>query len=128
MPQAPHIKFTFVLFCALLFGCGKKEDTGVKIPGHILSEEVFTKVLTDFALAESAASMNIKNAHFRKIDSTYAFDPLLENKVTQAQYDSTLSFYARQPELYKKVYENVLAALSEIQAKRNTMAKDTGAK
>lgn len=119
---------TSFLFCLLLFSCGKKEEKSEELPAGILSEEQFSRVLTDFALAESAANMNIKTIEVRRLDSVYAFDPLKENGVSQALYDSTVSFYVKRPDLYKKVYEKVLVALSEMQASRNSGAKDTAAK
>jgi hypothetical protein len=108
-----------------LFSCGKNAEKEVEIPAGILSQEQFTKVLADFALAESAANMNIKNVVVQKTDSVYAFDPLLENNVRKSQYDSSVLFYTARPELYKKVYEQVLEMLSELQAKRNGTSVDS---
>jgi hypothetical protein len=112
----------------LLSKCGKKSGEESQVPPEILSKEVFTKVLTDFALAESAANMNVKNTDLRKLDSVYAFNPLIDNGVTQSQYDSAITYYIAHRELYKEVYENVLVALSELQANRNPVVKDTSAK
>lgn len=127
--QICYLKYFLLCSCFYFcLSCGKKEESEVKKPDTILSDSVFTKVLRDFALAESAANMNIKNIHFQKIDSAYAFNPLEENQVTQTQYDSTIRFYVRHPELYKKIYEDVLASLSDLQTKRNPAAKDTVSK
>ena len=84
-----------------LIACGK--ETSVEIPGNVLDKEKFTKVLVDFALAEAAANMNIKGSETLKIDSVYAFDPLKENNVSKAQYDTTLAFYSNHTELYNQV-------------------------
>ena len=112
----------------LLTTCGKKSGEENQVPPEILSKEVFTKVLTDFALAESAANMNVKNTDLRKLDSVYAFNPLIDNGVTQSQYDSAITYYIAHRELYKEVYENVLVALSELQSNRNPSVKDTSVK
>ena len=118
-------KIVFIFICLVGFSaCGKKQNENT-IPSGIMSEETFTRVITDFALAESAANMNIKNSNLQKLDSVYCFNPLTDNGVTQVQYDSALLFYAKHPALYKKIYENVLAALNEIQTKRNPTVKDT---
>jgi hypothetical protein len=122
----PFLKSLLVLILLLsLLSCGKNAEKEVEIPDGILSQEQFTKVLADFALAESAANMNIKNVVIQKTDSVYAFDPLLENNVRKSQYDSTVFYYTARPELYKKVYEQVLEALSELQAKRNGLKVDS---
>lgn len=113
---------------SLFFGCGKKEEKQIEMPEGVLSEDVFAKVLCDFALAESAANINIHNASPQKLDSVYAFDPLKENKVRQGQYDSSITFYISQPQLYKKVYEQALVKLSELQAKRNPVTPDSSLK
>lgn len=112
----------------VFFACGKTGQNETKNPPGILSEEVFINVLADFALAESAATMNIKNVNMQKADSVYAFDPLSKNNVSKAEYDSTVSFYVKQPELYKKIYENVLVKLSEMQAQRNGNVKNPDSK
>lgn len=120
-----------VLVCSLLLlftACGKnEEDNQVQIPAGVLSEEQFVNLLTDHALAESAANLNVKNVAFNKIDSAYAFNPLLENNVSKGQYDSTLSFYIRHPALYKKIYESVLETLTRKQTARET-TKTQGSK
>lgn len=116
---------TAALLCA---SCWEKRENTVKVPEGIMSEEVFTKVLTDMSLAESAATMNVKNVTVNKTDSVYAFDPLKENNVTKAKFDSAVAFYVNYPELYKKVYENVLVALREMETRRNPAAKDSTAK
>ena len=72
--------------------------------------------------------MNIKNVPVNKLDTTYAFDPLEENNVRKSLYDSTIQFYAQHPELYKKIYENVLTLLSEMQARRDSLSIDSIAK
>lgn len=113
---------------SLLFGCANKEEKQTEIPEGILSEDAFAKVLSDFALAESAANINVHNASAQKLDSVYAFNPLKENKVRQGQYDSSIAFYVSQPQLYKKVYEQALVKLSELQAKRNPVTPDSSLK
>jgi hypothetical protein len=121
-----HFLFSCIFFQTILlfFSCGTAEKNAEVPPGTV-SEEVFTRVLKDFALAESATNMNIKNVNIHKIDSAYAFNVLKENKITKPQFDSALAFYVSHPDLYKKVYENVLVALSEMAAERNPTKKDS---
>lgn len=112
----------------LFFSCWEKREETVEIPPGILSEEAFTRVLRDLSLAESAANMNIKNVNVHKMDSVYAFDPLRENNITKMQFDSAVAFYVHHPELYKRVYENVLVALREMETRRNPAKKDSALK
>lgn len=117
-----------VVLTLFVFSCGKKNNEAVEIPPGIIGRDTFARILVDFALAESAANMNIKNTLLLKLDSVYAFDPLEDNGVTLARYDSSIAFYVRNPEVYKKIYEQVLASMSEIQTKRNPVKKDTNSK
>lgn len=112
------------VLCALVLSCGQGEEDNNTVPDNILDEETFTKTLLDFALAESASNINVKGVPSEKLDSTYAFDPLVENKVTRAQYDSAIVFYSKHPGLYKKIYENVLTSLSKMQVKKDTTKVD----
>jgi hypothetical protein len=97
----------------LLLGCGQPANDS-SVPSGILAKHEFAVVLRDFSLAESAANMNIKDAPVFKIDSVYAFDPLKDNNVTRAQFDSSVAYYCRFPEKYKEVYEEVLRMLGEM--------------
>jgi hypothetical protein len=117
--------FICITLLFLVIGCKEKEE--VVFPENILSEESFSALLVDFALAESAATLNIKNVPVNKLDSAYGFDPLKENKIRRSQYDSTLTYYADHPALYSKVYENVMKRLSELESARS-FTKDSAAK
>jgi len=113
---------SLLLITVLFFSCNS-EDAELKIPDNILNREQYAKVLLDMTLAESAANLNVKNLRIEKMDSAYAFDPLKENNITKTQYDSSVAFYSRHPEVYKEVYDNVLERLSEMEAQR--VAKDS---
>jgi len=119
----------FIFFFGFLsvgfFSCEPKNDAEDPIPQNILNETTFTKLLVDYALAESAANLNIKNVSLLRLDSTYAFAPLKENNISRTKYDSTLMFYSKHTILYKKIYENVLAELSEIKTARDTLKMDS---
>ncbi|WP_317899098.1 DUF4296 domain-containing protein [Aurantibacillus circumpalustris] len=114
-----------LLFFAACVSTANKED---KVPAEILNRDTLIKILAEFALAESAANLNVTNINFNKMDSAYAFNPIKDNHVRQSQYDSAITYYVGHPELYKEIYENVLVTLSELQAKRAPAATDTSAK
>lgn len=122
MKNSNSIKIFTILAIVIfiLHSCGEKENS-VVIPENILSKEKYTDLLLSLALAESAANLNVKNVKIEKLDSAYAFNPLKENKVSRAQYDSTASFYSEHPDLYKEVYDEVLKRLSEMESKRKVI-------
>ena len=111
-----------LMFIIVLTGCSNQQGAAIKIPENILTEEQFTKVLVDFALAESAINLNIKNAAIPRIDTVYAFNPLKENNISRQKFDSTILFYASHTDLYKKIYEKVLVVLSDMQVQRDSLA------
>ena len=116
-------KINIFLFISLT-ACAPTKEDDVK-PDYVLSEDKFTKLLVDFALAESASNLNVKNVSAEKIDSTYAFNPLKENNVTLETYDSSLSYYSKHPDLYKKIYENVLVELNKMKSPTNELKADS---
>lgn len=106
----------------LAFACINEGDKAEAVPSTLVPVETFERVLADFALAESATNMNVKNVSAYRLDTVYAFDPLAENGIRKSQFDSTLVFYSRHPALYKKVYENVLTLLSEMQTRHDSIS------
>ncbi len=116
-----------VILATVMVSCSAKDDE-TNIPTNILNEEKFTKVIVDFALAESTSNINVKNLPADKMDSAYAFSPLIDNNVSKSQYDSTVTFYSKHPALYKKIYENVLAELSKMQIKKDSVKVDPASK
>lgn len=119
--------FSKILFAVTVLtvvtSCTKNDDVA-NIPQSVLSEEQFAKLLVDFALAESTSNINVKNLPADKMDSVYNFDPLIDNHVSKGAYDSTITFYSKNPALYKRVYETVLAELSKMQVKKDSVKVD----
>lgn len=111
-----RISFTLVTVISLLCISCSRENATI-IPENVLSKEKFEEILFDMSLAEAAININVKNVKPEKMDSVYAFDPLKENNVSRAEYDTSLHFYSAHPELYKEVYDKVLERLSEFEAK-----------
>ena len=105
--------------CVIFYQFSQNNLESEDAQDNILNKELFSKILVELALAESAANLNIKGVSVQKIDSVYAFDPLYENKVRKSQYDSTLMYYTHHPKEYKIIYENVLVVLSKLEAKHS---------
>ena len=103
----------------LLSSCNKSKKKEQEVPDYILSPHKLSRLLVDFAIADCAANMNIKNVPVGKIDSVYDFNPLVDHGIRQSHYDSSLLFYSGHPELYRQVYDSVLVILSEFKASRN---------
>jgi hypothetical protein len=106
-----------LIVSSLLFSCKPKNDEDEKIPETVLSEEQLIKVLTDFYLAEGASGINVKAVTGEKYDSAYIFNPLKDNNIDKAKFDSSMAYYTRHPKKLKIIYDKILDKLSVIQAK-----------
>lgn len=119
-----YLLLLLVIF-AFFLSCSTKTAVKDSIPSGVLSKDSFALLLRDFALAESAANMNVKNISLGAMDSVYAFDPLEEHGIRKSQYDSTLRYYIDHPTLYKEVYALVLEELSKLESSRNSASPDS---
>ena len=106
----------FIVSC-LLFSCKPVNEEEETIPSTVLSEEQLINVLTDAYLAEGASGINVKSVNGEKFDSAYVFNPLKDNNIDKAQFDSSMAYYTKHPKKLKIIYDKVLDKLSIIQAK-----------
>ena len=119
------LKYLILILCEIiLFACKSGGEEGLAIPKNVLSEEKYIKLLVDLSLAESAGNINIKAHTGRKFDSVYAFNPLQENNISKADYDSSVIFYSKRPKLYKKIFDEVLVTLSKMEAARKAVKSE----
>ena len=88
------------------------------MPAGLIDKDRFVEVIKDKALSEAALNVNPKNVDGTKYDSVYNFRVYEENKITHAQYDSTLIYYSSHPDEFKEVLEAVLEKLNIEKAKR----------
>lgn len=109
-------RFLVIIGIVFLISCEPPREEDETIPSNILGEDKFVEVLTDAYLCEGASGINIKNVTGSKFDSAYAFNPLKDNGIAKAQFDSTIAYYSNHPKKMKVVYEKVLDKLSQIQA------------
>jgi hypothetical protein len=100
----------------LLFSCKPKHEEDEAVPETLLTEEQLVNVLTDAYSAEGASGINVKNATGEKFDSTYRFNPLKDNHIEKAKFDSTMAYYTKHPKKLKIIYTKVLEKLSVAQA------------
>ena len=103
----------FFLFL-FLFSCKPKE---VKIPVGILPKEQIVNILTDVHLAEAALTYkSAKSDSAMQLAVDYYNYIYQSRHVTKKQFDESLDFYTKHPELLEKIYEEVINELSKKQA------------
>lgn len=77
----------------------------VERPEHILSDSVMEKVLYDYHIAKAMGEeLNYRENYKRTLYIDAVFK---KHNITEAQFDSTMAWYARYPEVINKVYDNI---------------------
>jgi hypothetical protein len=108
----------FILILLFLqFSCSQGNKHG-NIP-----ERTLVKILTDIHIADAVTFSMTYRQVVRNRDSAFYYESILKKYgVTHAEFDSTISWYSGNPELYDKLYEKVLARLNLITAGLNEKA------
>lgn len=102
----------YLFFAVLLFliSCNVKD----RVPGHIPSKKKMTDLLVDIHLADNV--INIDGISQKNKQLGYYRYVLDRQGVTQAEFDSALSWYSAHPKVYLEVYDNVIEILTEKEA------------
>ncbi len=105
-----HIKILPFLFLLAFTACsGNKKEA---LPDNIIGEEKMIDLLTGVHLIEGARtglvitgdSVHGINEYYKALYVKYG--------VTQAEFDSSFVYYAKDPEVFNKMYEKVIENLS----------------
>ncbi len=107
----------FIVSVLFFSSCKPTSEENEVVPETVLSEDQLVKVLTDAYLAEGASGINVKNVPGEKFDSAYVFNPISDNRIDKAVFDSSMAYYTRHPKKLKLIFDKILDRLSVIQAK-----------
>lgn len=94
----------FVLF--LLLACSK-------VPGHIISEKKMQEIVIDMHLAESIISSDYTKYNNDSIKKVVYQSVFAKHKITQAEYDSSLVWYAQNLDIYLQLYDRAKIEVEE---------------
>jgi hypothetical protein len=115
-----------VLLLALVFllSCHGKEPVKKY---HVIPVDSFVDVLIDYHLAEAFLSTDYYRVKMKDQKEVNISDSVLkEHGYNKAVFDSSVSYYSSNPELYDKIYEEVITRLNRMQAEaQKQMKKDT---
>lgn len=100
-----------VLLTVLFLGCNVKD----RVPSHIPSKKKMATILADIHLVEDA--MNLSNVSLRPQQLGHYKDVLERHGLSQADFDSALSWYSAHPNVYLKVYDQVIQILTQHEAR-----------
>ena len=106
-------KFILLLFCALVLFSSCGDDLTKIKQRKIIKREKFVDILIDMHLMDAITSSPELFRLYTDNDSLDLYSGIFDKYgVTQALFDSTVSAYTRQPEIYKEIYDEVLLKLN----------------
>jgi len=88
-----------------------------RVPSKYPNEKEMTKLLVELHMAEATLSQSTNKSidGDKQILGSYKF-VLDKHNLTKAEFDSALLWYAGHPVIYQRVYDDVIAVLSEEEA------------
>ncbi len=110
MLKRNRISCYFLAVFLLLISCNVKD----RVPRHIPSKKKMTDLLVDIHLSDNVMSIDGISQKNKQL-GYYRY--ILERQgVTQAEFDSALSWYSAHPKVYLEVYDRVIQILTEKEA------------
>jgi hypothetical protein len=84
---------------------------------YVISDRRFVDFLVDLHIAEATGSQTRRMLGIQyDIDSASLYGSVFrKHNITQAMFDSTLMFYSRKPEKFKKIFETVTTRLQSLE-------------
>ena len=100
----------------MLFSCERalpKDESVIKIPNHLLSEEVFTELYYDAQLTEGAVRIEIGKGVKSKEISAYLYQQLFDKYgITKDDFEANIRYYASDPEVMQEIQTEVVNRLT----------------
>ncbi|MBK9477528.1 MAG: DUF4296 domain-containing protein [Bacteroidetes bacterium] len=101
-------------FFGLANSCSSTSDN---LPGNLIVKDSMITVLIDIHIADAAANLSNFNQQELPPDKEKLFREVYsKHGLTKAKFDSSFIFYTQHPELFEKIYEEVIIGLSKRQA------------
>jgi hypothetical protein len=107
-----HKLLLYTILSLLLASCND-DPTKAKIPSDAIERDKFVNILADIHLMDAVTN---NAGYFRKYeasDSVDLYSSIFEKyNVNKVDFDSTVSYYSRKPEIYLEVYDEVIYELN----------------
>ncbi len=113
--------FIFVLLIIFNIGCSIENRTPKGFP----DEKEFARILAEVHFGESVVSqMRLKKKGLDDVANGCYHTVLSKYNLTQEQFDTIVAWYTSKPEVYTRVYDDVVAILTENEAKWQMEVKE----
>lgn len=100
-----------VFFLLLVTACRSNRN---KIPEGILSPEQMKAILIDLHLAQGARMQHLLPEEFTKNPDRVLLEITKAHHTDTTTFQASYRYYVAQPEQFKKIYEEVIAALENV--------------
>ena len=89
----------------------------------IIPKDTMVQVMVDIHLAEAQSQFNMPFDHSKNIKQSYYKFIFKKYNLTYQQMIESWEFYVAHPDIFSKVYEDVITELSKKQAEDNVIKK-----
>ena len=109
-----YIAISLVFYTTLLFSCGGK--TAEEQPENLIKKEIFTEMILELQLIEAHLNEARVNQSVIRDSANNLFQEIFEKHGAALEdFNTTMNYYASQPEELQGIYDAVLESLSEME-------------
>ena len=109
-----YIAISLIFYTALLFSCGGK--TAEEQPENLIKKENFTEIILELQLIEAHLNEARVNQSVIRDSANNFFQEIFEKHGAALEdFNTTVNYYASQPEELQGIYDAVLESLSKLE-------------
>ena len=106
-------KVLIIVFLFSFFSC--REDPTLIKQRDLIPKRKLVSMLTEMHMMDALANSSENHPFFPQGDSINIYANIFKKyKVTSAEFDSTIAMYSRRPDLFVKIYNDVIMRLNYI--------------
>jgi hypothetical protein len=102
-----------LLFILFAFSC-KEENTELVIPAGILPQDKMAAVFSDLSIMEASINVSKFNPD-RAASDSLRFNVYKQQNISRSAYDSSVAFYSKHPDEFRKIYKMVEEKIAKLQ-------------
>ena len=104
-----------ILLLAILFVISCKNDPTQLRRSDLIPKNKLVSILTEMHMVDAMSNSNQVNTNFPTGDSIDIYGHIFKKyKVSPAEFDTTIARYSRRPDLFLKIYNDVIIRLNYI--------------
>ena len=109
-----YIAISLIFYTTLLFSCGGK--TAEEQPENLIKKEIFTEMILELQLIEAHLNEARVNQSVIRDSANNLFQEIFEKHGAALEdFNTTMNYYASQPEELQGIYDAVLESLSKLE-------------